>query len=78
MVNIIQFLISREDGAYTAEGVNLPVVTEGKTFEELTANIKEAVELFFENENPATLGFGPMPSILTSFELSANIHGHKA
>lgn len=78
MSNIIQFLVSKEDSAYTAEGVNIPVVTEGDTFEELTKNIKEAVELFFEGDNPTTLGFGPMPSILTSFELSPVLYGHKA
>ena len=77
MKNIIQFSISQEDGVYTADGVNVPIVTEGKTFEELKDNIVEAVELFFEGEDPASLGFGFTPSILTSFELSLN-HGVKA
>lgn len=77
MRNIIQFNISREDGIYTAEGLNVPVVTDGKTFEELTRNIREAVSLYFENENPNTLGFGSSPSILTNFELQP-IHGVKA
>jgi hypothetical protein len=31
MRNIIQFNISHEDGVYTAEGLNVPVVTDGKT-----------------------------------------------
>ena len=69
MKNIIQFSISHEDGVYVAEGVNVPIVTDGVTFEELRANIKEAVELYFEGEDPAELGFGATPSILTSFEL---------
>ena len=69
MKNIIQFTISHEDGAYVAEGVNVPIVTDGVMFEELRANIKEAVELYFEGEDPAELGFGATPSILTSFEL---------
>ncbi|OHB15214.1 MAG: hypothetical protein A2431_01970 [Candidatus Zambryskibacteria bacterium RIFOXYC1_FULL_39_10] len=74
MKNIIQFSISEEDGVYTAEGINVPVVTSGKTFEELKGNIQEAVELFFEDEDPKSLGFGMYPSIFTSFELSLN-HG---
>jgi predicted RNase H-like HicB family nuclease len=78
MKNIIQFLISNEDSTYIAEGVNIPIVTEGKTFEELKTNIIDAVGLFFKGENPASLGFGPRPSILTSFELSSNIHGGNA
>lgn len=75
MKNIIQFLISQDNGTYLAEGVNVPVVTDAKTFEDLQQNIKEAVELYFEGENPAELGFGSTPSILTNFELTANLHG---
>ena len=78
MKNIIQFSISQEDGVYTAEGVNVPIVTEGKTFEELNDNIVEAVELYFEGEDPTSLGFSFTPSILTNFELSLNLHGVKA
>ncbi len=66
MRNIIQFTISQEDGVYIAEGLNVPVVTDAKTFEELQVNIKEAVELYFDGENLAELGFGETPSILIS------------
>lgn len=70
MKNIVQFSVSHEDGFYTAEALNAPIVTQGKTFEELQANIREAVELYFEDEDPAELGFNSSePSILTSFEL---------
>ena len=72
MKNIIQFYISEEDGVCTAEGLNVPVVTEGKNFEELRDNIQEAVELYFEGEDMASLGFGRTPSILTNFELFLN------
>ena len=80
MTNIVQFWVSqeKEDGVYTASGVNVPIVTDGKTFEELKANIKEATELYFEGEDLAALGFGPTPSILTSFEVSADLHGATA
>lgn len=77
MKNIIQFLVSQEDGVYTADGVNVPIVTDGKTFEELQANIQEAVELYFADEDHAELGFGPTPSILTNFEVTANLHGSR-
>ncbi len=78
MKNIIQFWVSREDGVYTASGSNVPVVTDSETFEGLQANIKEAVELYFEDENPTELGFGATPSILTNFEVLANLHGSRA
>lgn len=77
MKNIIQFNISKEEGVYTAEGVNVPIVTDGKTFEELTTNIREAVSLYFEGEDPQSLGFGLTPSILTNFELPLS-YGAKA
>jgi hypothetical protein len=47
MHGILQFNISYDDGAYTADGVNAPIVTFGHTFEELQQNIHEAVTLFF-------------------------------
>jgi len=77
MKGIIQFTISREDGVYVAEGINVSIVTDGKTFEELTRNIREAVSLYFEGEDPVSLGFVKFPSILTNFELQP-LHGLKA
>ena len=78
MKNIVQFSISQEDGMYTAEGFNAPIVTQGNTFEELQANIQEAVELYFEGEDPRELGFGATPSILTNFEIPYAPHGVEA
>ncbi|MDP3989031.1 MAG: type II toxin-antitoxin system HicB family antitoxin [bacterium] len=75
MKNIIQFFISEENGRYIASGVNVPIVTDGPTFEELKENIKEAVKLYFEGEDPASLGFGNTPSILANFEVPLAIHG---
>lgn len=48
MKTIVQFTISQEDEIYTADGVNVPIVTEGATFEELQENIRDAVALYFE------------------------------
>ena len=78
MKTIIQFTISHEDGFYTASGANVPIVTQGKTFEKLKSNILEAVELYFSGEDLNELGFGAHPSILTSFELNSNTHGVNA
>lgn len=78
MNGILQFNISYEEGAYTADGINAPIVTFGHTFEELQQNIREAVALFFEGEEPRALGFVPSPSILTSFELPTIAYGGKA
>ena len=74
MKSIMQFQISHEDGVYTASGVNAPIVTEGSTFEELQDNIRDAVALYFEGDDPASLGFDRTPAILTNFEVSQPMH----
>jgi hypothetical protein len=52
----IQFRVSKEQEVYTANGVNLPIVTEGSTPAELQNNIQEAVELYFDGENAGRTG----------------------
>lgn len=74
MKNIIQFEISESDGGYVAEGVSVPIVTQGDTLDELTANIREAVELYVEDESFAELGFAASPSVLVNFELPTFAH----
>jgi hypothetical protein len=78
MKSIIQFTISREEGVYTAEGVNAPIATEARTFEELQDNIRDAVALYFEGDDPASLGFDKAPAILTNFEVSPLMHAGRA
>ena len=74
MKSIIQFQISESDGGYIAEGITVPIVTQGNTLDELTTNIREAVELYVEDENLAELGFVAAPSVLVNFELPAFVH----
>jgi hypothetical protein len=45
---IIQFAVTKDRGVYTADGVNVPIVTEGRTFKELETNIRQAVALHLE------------------------------
>ena len=74
MKHIIQVNISKGDEYYVAEGVNLPVVTQGKTLDELVNNIKEAVGLHLEDENLADFDIAPNPSVLMNFELPSQVH----
>ena len=78
MRSIIQFDISREDEIYTANAVGAPIVTEAHTFEELQDNIRDAVALYFEGDDPASLGFEKSPAILTNFEVSPIIHAGRS
>ena len=69
MKNAIQFLILFSDGYYTAEAVGHPIVTQGKTFEDLQKNIREVVALYLEGENLEELGLSQAPSLLANFEI---------
>jgi len=51
MKRIIQVKISRGEKYYIAECVDLPVVSQGKTLDEVVENVKEAIELHLEGEN---------------------------
>lgn len=69
MKSIIQFIIQKGEKYYVAQGVELPIVTQGKTLDELTRNINEAVALHLEGEDLAELGLVEKPSVLVNFEL---------
>lgn len=71
MKRIIQVRILRGDQQYVAECLDLPVVTQAPTLDELARNIQEAIALHLEGENLADLGLAPSPTILASFELDA-------
>lgn len=72
MRKIIQFYITKGDEYYTAQSLDLPVVTQGKTLDELTSNIKEAVSLHLEGEILVDLGLETQPSVLVNWELENN------
>lgn len=74
MKHIVQVSVSKGDKYYIAEGIELPIVTQGKTLDELAKNIQEAIELHLEGENPADFNIAPNPSVLMNFELPTQIH----
>lgn len=78
MKKIIQVHIHKDDKYYVAECVDLPVVTQGKTLDELTVNLNEAIALQLESENLADFGLEENPSVLVSFELDPKLSYAKA
>ncbi len=74
MKSIIQIRVYKGAKQYVAESVDLPVVTQGKTLDELMNNIKESLQLHLHGENLAELGLSPHPSVLVNFELSSPVH----
>ncbi len=58
-----------EQSGYVAECMEIPVVTQGATLDEVTQNLQEAVQLHLEGEDVAELGLASNPTILVTLEL---------
>jgi hypothetical protein len=61
---LVKFEIYYEGKYWSGRGIGVDIFTQGKTLDELMANIREAVELHFEEE----LGKGENIRILTITE----------
>jgi predicted RNase H-like HicB family nuclease len=69
MRRIIQFKIYKGENYYIGECIDLPIATQGKTLDEVAANIKEALSLHLEGEDLSDLDLASDPSVLVNFEL---------
>lgn len=69
MKSVIQFKIEKGEKYYIASGIDLPIITQAKTLDALTKNIREATDLYLENANHKKLNLVKVPSIFLSFEL---------
>lgn len=57
------------ESGYVAECVELPVVTQGSTLDLTVSNLREAVLLQLEDEDPADFGLTPPLSIIATLEI---------
>ena len=69
MKKIIQVKIYRGEKFYVAECIDLPVVTQGKTLDEVVENVREAIDLHLEGESLEEWDISPDFSVLANFEL---------
>src|SRR5436190_18061515 len=58
-----------EQSGYVAECVEIPVVTQGTTLDEVALNLKEAVELHLSDSDPAEWGLVAHPTLVVTFEM---------
>jgi len=54
---------------FVAECLEVAVVTQGRTLDELVANLQDAIDLHLEGEDPAALGLVPAPRLTVTYEL---------
>jgi len=73
MKRIIQVKVYKGEKYYVAECLDLPVVSQGKTLDEVVANVKEAIELHLEGEDLREWDISPDFSILITLELPAYV-----
>jgi predicted RNase H-like HicB family nuclease len=60
-----------EESGFVAECLDLPVVTQGQTLDEVVRNLREAIELHLEDEDLPSLGFSQNPPIVVNYEMAA-------
>ncbi|MEY3825687.1 MAG: hypothetical protein RLZZ148_499 [Cyanobacteriota bacterium] len=66
---ITAIIHSGEQQGYVAECVEISVVTQGNTLDEVVNNLKEAVSLHLEGEDPSEFGLVAKPSLQIMVEL---------
>ena len=58
-----------DQSGYVAECMQIPIVTQGDTLDEIVKNLREATKLYLEGEDPVELGFVPTPALEVTMEL---------
>ena len=71
----IHAVISDSAGWLVAECLEVAVVTQGHTLDELVANLREAIELHLEGEDPESLGLADSPRLSVTYEIGAHRPG---
>ncbi|MGM0482847.1 MAG: type II toxin-antitoxin system HicB family antitoxin [Patescibacteria group bacterium] len=69
MKTIAQFKVSKEEDSYIAEGVDLSIVTQADSLDELVNKIEEAVVLHLDGEKIVDFDYSQKPSILINYEV---------
>jgi predicted RNase H-like HicB family nuclease len=67
--NIRAVIHAGEQHGYVAECIEVSVVTQGETLDAVVHNLREAVALHLEDEDPTQFGLVKKPSLLVTFEL---------
>ncbi len=57
-----------EESGYVAECVEIAVVTQGVTLDEVMHNLQEAAALYLEGEDLASLGLAANPTLVVTME----------
>jgi predicted RNase H-like HicB family nuclease len=64
----IHVVVHRSSGVYVGEGLEIAVVSQGRSLDELVANMRAAITLHLEGEDLSGLGLARNPRIAVTFE----------
>ena len=64
----IHVVVRRSAGFYVAESLELALVTQGRSLDELLRNLKQAIRLHLEGEDPRVFGLTASPRIAVTYE----------
>ena len=70
----INAFVHKGDTHYVAECLEVNVVTQGDTLDETIANLREAVALYLEGEDPAEFDLISNPGLLVTLEVEPVAH----
>ena len=71
--SVIHAVIVESEGKYVADCLEVAVVTQGTSLDEVLGNLREALDLYMSDEDPVVLGLAPEPRLHVSFETSAHV-----
>jgi predicted RNase H-like HicB family nuclease len=67
----VHAVVTRDRAWYVAECLELAVVTQGRTLDELVVNLREAITLHLEGEDPLSTGVVAEPRVTLTYEVTA-------
>jgi predicted RNase H-like HicB family nuclease len=70
-VETIHAVARRSAAWFVAECLEVAVVTQGRSLDELATNLQEAIDLHLEGEDPAAFGLVESPRLAITYELPA-------
>ena len=66
----VHAVVTRDAGWYVAEFLEIAVVTQGRTLDELVTNVRDAVALHLEGGDAAAVGVVAAPRIALTYEIA--------
>jgi predicted RNase H-like HicB family nuclease len=70
----IHAVLVRSEGVYVAECLEVSVITQGRTADEVISNLQEAIALHLEGEDLESLGLSGTPRLVLTYEMPVAPH----